>query len=152
MPRHLDNDYVNDLIARLERIPENAVPRWGQLRREGLLRHLVWSVRHSMGRSRQVPFVGNWFTRRILGPLILKGLLKMPKNVRLPREVSVLGVTLQEPGDIETLHALLEEYLNLVQADDFTPGIHPAFGDIGIDGWDRLHVLHFEHHLRQFEV
>ncbi|MBI4558849.1 MAG: DUF1569 domain-containing protein [Candidatus Hydrogenedentes bacterium] len=30
------------------------------------------------------------------------------------------------------------------------PEPHPYFGDIGIDGWSKLHVRHFEHHLRQF--
>ncbi len=88
-------------------------------------------------------------TRRVAGPLILQGLLPIPKNVRAPRRaVPTSGIHLQD--DLETLQALLEEYLQLVQADELTCPPHPLFGDIGVDGWARFHVVHFEHHLRQF--
>ena len=49
-----------------------------------------------------------------------------------------------------SLAALLDEYLALVQSGELKTGLHPVFGDIGIDGWARVHVLHFEHHCRQF--
>ena len=35
---------------------------------------------------------------------------------------------------------------------ELVTGLHPVFGDIGVDGWDRLHVRHFEHHFTQFGV
>jgi len=145
---HLDNDYVESLIARLASIPADATPRWGALRRDTLIEHLVWVVRHSMGRSNQVRFMGNWFTVNIVGPLFLRGLFPTVKNLKFKNSHDLL----REPGDLETLHALLEEYLNLVQADELQPGRHPLFGDIGVDGWDRLHIRHFEHHCKQFGV
>jgi len=148
--QHLDGDYIAALISRIEAIPPDAVPRWGSLRRDTLIEHLIWIVRHSMGRSRQVPFIGNWATRRLIGPLMLHGLLPIPRNLRFPRHLAAEGVTGREPGDLETLHALLEEYISLVQADELQPAFHPAFGEIGIDGWERMHLRHFEHHLRQF--
>ncbi len=152
MRPHLDTDYVNDIMARLKRIPKDARPAWGTLDRQGLVEHFIWVVRHSMGRSKTVPFLGNWFTRIVLRPIILTALVPMPKNIQFPRWLKETGFNGREPGDEETLHALLDEYLNLVQADELTTGIHPAFGDIGVDGWDRLHVLHFEHHFKQFGV
>jgi len=148
--QHLDADYVDDLIRRLSRIPADAIPRWGDLRGTTLTEHLIWAVRHSMGRSKQMPFFGNWFTCRVIGPLALLGLLPIPKNLKLPAHIMAQGITGRERGDLETLHALLEEYLNLVQADELVPAPHPFFGDIGIDGWDRVHIRHFNHHLRQF--
>jgi len=150
--KHLDMDYLEDLMARLRRIPPDATPLWGVLRRDSLIEHLIWTVKHSMGRSNQVPYVGNWFTKTIARPLILHRIVPMPRNIKFPAFLVRRGVTGREPGDDETLHALLEEYLNLVQADELRPAPHPAFGPIGVDGWDRLHVLHFEHHLKQFGV
>jgi hypothetical protein len=29
---------------------------------------------------------------------------------------------------------------------------HPFFGDFGPEGWAKLHVIHCDHHLRQFGV
>ena len=150
--RHLDADYVADLMARLRRIPPDARPRWGDLTRDALIRHLIWTVRHSMGRSRKVPFTGTWLSCRIVRPLFLWGLLPIPRDAALSHRLQARGVRLEDPGDLETLHALLEEYLGLVQADELQPAPHPLLGELGIDGWDRLHVRHFEQHCRQFGV
>jgi len=150
--RHLDGDYVEDVMGRLKQIPHDAKPAWGTLDRKGLVEHFIWTLRHSMGRSTTVPFLGNWFSRWVIGPVILHGLVPIPKNIKFPRWLTNSGFNAREPGDEETLHALLEEYLNLVQADELSPAKHPVFGEIGVDGWDRLHVLHFEHHFRQFRV
>jgi hypothetical protein len=152
MMEHLDTDYAERLVARIGRIAPDAVPKWGVLRRNTLVEHLIWVIGFSMGRNSQMPFLGNWFTVRIVGPLFLRGLLPIPKNLPIPKKLRKAGVTMREPGDLDTLRRLLEEYLNLVQADELRHAPHPLLGDIGIDGWDRLHVLHCEHHLRQFGV
>lgn len=148
--RHLDGDFLDELMARLSGLDPEAVPQWGRLRGRTLLEHFVWAVRHSMGRSRKVPFVGNWFTVHVAGPLFMRAWVPVPHHLQLPKALRAQGIELLEPGDLETLHALLEEYLNLVQADELEPAWHPVFGNIGVDGWDRVHVRHFEYHLRQF--
>lgn len=150
--QHFDMDFVTEVIRRLERIPVDAVPAWGILRRDSLIEHLIWTLMHSMGRSKRVPFFGNWFTTHILGPLFLTGRFPIPKNLRMPKSLSAQGIVAREPGGVDTLRNLMTEYLALVQADELKPGPHPAFGDIGVDGWDVVHVLHFQHHLRQFGV
>ena len=147
---HFDGDYVEEVVVRLGRIKRDAVPQWGHLRRDTLIEHLIWSMRHSMGRSRSIPFFGNCFTRYVARPLLLAGAVSIPRNLQLPAHLREQGLMLREPGDLETLQAILEEYLSLVQADELHPAAHPAFGRLGIDGWDRFHVLHFEHHLKQF--
>lgn len=147
--RSFDHDLTREFVTRLQSIPEDAVPRWGKMSRAAMIAHLATVVRYSMGRSGSLPVRGSWMTRRVAGPLILQGLLPIPKNVRAPRRaVPTSGIHLQD--DLETLQALLEEYLQLVQADELTCPPHPLFGDIGVDGWARFHVVHFEHHLRQF--
>lgn len=145
--RPLDHDYVNDVVARLGRLRPDAKPAWGNMTPERMLGHLVVIVRYSMGRGKPMPARGNWFVRRIVGPLIINGIVRMPRNVRGPATADTPST-----GDTETLHAVLEEYLTLVESGDLDPPPHPFFGDIGVDGWAKLHVVHFEHHLRQFGV
>lgn len=142
-----DLDYAEDLLARLGRIPPGARPAWGSITPSGLVAHFGDILRYSMGRNGAVPAGGNWFTRHVAAPLILAGLLPLPRNVQAPS----LGGG-HPPSDLEQVAALLEEYLGLVQAGELEPPPHPFFGDIGVDGWARLHVIHFEHHLRQFGV
>lgn len=147
---HFDGDYAEEVVHRLGNIRQDARPRWGELSRDGLIEHLIWAMRHSMGRSRTIPFVGNCLTRYVARPLILSGALPLARNSRASRILKQQGLRTREPGDLETLHALVEEYLDLVQADEFRPAPHPTLGRLGVDGWDRFHVLHFEHHLKQF--
>lgn len=149
--RHLDHDYVNEIMRRFESLPSGAKPVWGTMTPPELTRHLIFTVKYSMGQAGKSRVYGRWFVRRIIGPLILNGVLRIPRNARLPKPVLEVQ-KLQEYGDLETLHAVLETYLNLVQSGELVPEPHPVFGPIGVDGWDQMHVRHFEHHLRQFRV
>ena len=143
--RHFDHDYVAGVIQRLGAIKPEAKPAWGKLTRPELIQHFGDSVRYSMGRAGTVRDQSNWIMRTIVAPLILNGIIRIPKNVKAPAHS-------MRPArdDLETLHAVLDEYLGLVQAGEFEPPLHPLFGDIGVDGWAKMHLVHFEHHFRQF--
>jgi hypothetical protein len=143
----LDHDAAEDYMARLGRIQRDAVPRWGRLTRDQLLSHLAETVRQSMGRGIPPPRRNSWHSR-ITWHLLRRGLLRIPRDVRIPVGKAVEPL----PTDLESLHALLLEYLAMVQSGETTPFPHPLFGDIGVDGWARFHTLHFEHHLGQFGV
>ena len=147
--RIFDHDYANEVINRLNRIKPEAKPQWGTMSSAQMIGHLAFWVKYSTGKGDELPFAGNWVTRRIVGPITLTGWLPVPRNLKLERRVAVQN---PPPADTETLHAVLETYLGLVQSGELTPYRHPLFGDIGVDGWARMHVVHFEHHLKQFGV
>lgn len=146
--RAFDHHYVADVIRRLRRLETDARPTWGSLTSGNLIRHLAAAIRFSMGKAGPAEDRSTWWSRNIIGPLFVRGIFRMRGNLTFPH----ISAALREQDDLETLHALLEDYLNLVQADELRPAIHPYFGDIGVDGWARLHVAHFEHHLSQFGV
>ena len=149
--QHFDSDYGEELIERIGQIPEDAEAKWGTMRRKDLVEHFIWTLRHTLGRSTQVPDFSNWFSRTVLKRLALSGCFSIPKNMRMPSQFTDRGITSKEPGDLETLQAIIEEYLYLVQADELEPAAHPLFGPLNVDQWDKIHVHHFEHHLKQFE-
>ena len=144
-----DYDYVESLMERIRHIPETAKPAWGSFTPRQMVSHLADIVRYSMGRGPVVPVNAGWFSRWCVAPLLMHGILRPPRNLALPAELRP-GNLPWPPADVEDLHALLEDYLARVQAGDLRTAPHPAFGDVGIDGWARLHIVHFEHHLRQF--
>lgn len=146
--RAFDHDFVNELMTKLGRLKPDSKPRWGGMTSGQLITHLVTTVRYSMGQGGDIPFAGNWFTVHVIGPLVIHGLVPIPKNVKAPAGLLQPSEPIQT--DLETLHAVLERYLNLVQSGELTPKPHPIFGDIGIDGWAKMHVRHFNHHLKQF--
>jgi hypothetical protein len=140
----LDHDYVNEVIARLERIQPDAKPAWGSMSRADMISHLADWVRLSMGRTDPLPDQSTWLSRNILRHAMLHGVLPIPKGLSSPR------MQKSPTSDLETFHALLEDYLAHVQSGDLQPPPHPFFGPLGVDGWARIHLRHFEHHLRQF--
>jgi Protein of unknown function (DUF1569) len=145
-----DHDYAETLIERLRALPKDTKPQWGTLTPAGMVRHLTNLVRYSMGRAGKRPFTGNWFSRRIIGPLIVNGFMPMPKNVKVRGQDMGLDHLAPLAGEVETFHAVIEEYLDAVQSGAIRPEIHPYFGDLGVDGWAKCHVVHIEHHMRQF--
>jgi len=146
---HFDHDYLDRLLFRLGLIEPSAKPAWGRMTPPGLVAHFAEALLYSMGRLGQLPDAGNWFTRKVLKHAILRGLVAIPRNVQAP---PYAGADERAAADKDALHALLEEYLALVQAGELAPQRHPLFGPLTIDEWARLHVRHFEHHLRQFRV
>ncbi len=147
--RHFDNDYVRDVLRRLAKLAPDARPRWGRMTPADMIAHLIGSIRYSLGKAPLQPDRSTFLIRTVVRPLLIAGLLPMPKNMIVERK----GFTLfSSPGDVETLHAVLEEYLALVQTGELSPPAHPALGPMGIDDWARIHFIHFEHHLKQFGV
>lgn len=147
--RNFDHDFVEDVVRRLRTIPADAKPRWGTMSRDQLFGHLIMVMRYCMGRGPELPDKSTWVSRNLIRPLILNGLVPIPKNVRLPRPKSAPAPA-EPAGDLETLHAVLEEYLSAVETGQLHPPPHFFFGDLGVDGWAKMHVHHFEHHLKQF--
>jgi hypothetical protein len=151
VPR-FDHDFVNEMIARFGALDPETPPRWGRLDVPGCIAHLADTMRYSMGQGPRLPDMSNWATRTIVGPLLMRGILPIPRNVRVRKLEKAHPESPFPPADLETLHAIMEEYLALVQAGELQTRPHPVFGDIGVDGWAMMHVRHFEHHLKQFNA
>ncbi len=144
--RRFDQDFADRVLARLAALPPDARPRWGRMDRDQLIRHLLGVVRYSLGEhAEELPFAGNWITVRVLAPLMLNGLVRLPRHVRFgDRDAPSL------PGDLDALRRAIDDYRRRAGSGDLEPPLHPYFGPIGVEGWSKLHVIHFEHHLRQF--
>jgi uncharacterized protein DUF1569 len=148
---HFDHDYVDEIIERLGKLAPDTKPEWGSMTPEDLLRHLNSVFRYGLGQGPDLPDRSNWKRRNIIRPLLLYGIVKIPRNVPLPRQAR--EAVLKGPAvELETLHATLKEYLSAAETGALKPRRHPLLGDLGVDGWARFHYRHCEHHLGQFGV
>ncbi|MBN1966290.1 MAG: DUF1569 domain-containing protein [Anaerolineae bacterium] len=144
-----DRTYAADLVARLEAIPPDAVPRWGSMTPQNLPGHFARMLAVACGEAGAVTDQSTWVARRVIKPLLLHGILRIPRNVKAPAALSAdSGERLTTDG----LAAMLTGYLDRVESGEMVPAPHPAFGPMTIDEWARLHVLHFEHHMAQFNA
>ncbi|GMW02330.1 MAG: hypothetical protein AMXMBFR84_34660 [Candidatus Hydrogenedentota bacterium] len=147
----LNQAHIDQITQRIERIPADAAPLWGKMNRDQMFGHLADVVRYSMGQGPEVPFKGNFKTKYVFAPLVLFGIKQIPQNIRAPRAKGA-----PEHGtrtcSAEELKSVLGEFLvNSTNGGMSTPH-HPFFGHIGVSGWRRFHVVHCDHHLRQFGV
>lgn len=146
--REFDRDFADEIIQRLKALPPDRAPLWGKMRATELVPHLTSAMLYSMGRRGTRPFKGNWLTRRIIGPLVLGGWIPILKNVNLGPAAAPDAMHYS----IADLQAVLTDYLAAVETGALKTEPHQMFGDIGIDGWARMHVRHFEHHFKQFDL
>ena len=152
MSRISEPGRLDEFMKRLESIPADAKPLWGTLDGTGVIEHLIYAVRGPMGQTdRKIPPMDTFFLRNIAGPLILNGILPMPKGIAVKDDDGSLFHSRVE-GGLDELRATVEEFCARKNEPGFEIGVHPAFGAIGPDGWDKLHYRHFEHHCRQFGV
>ena len=145
----LDRVRAQAILERLDAIPDDAVPHWGELRKDTLIGHLIWAVEESMQPDEVFPFMGNFVTKYIFAPLLIRGLAPFPKNVKFPgKEGEAATVTTE--GTLDDLRNTLDTFLMSYENGELTPPPHPVLGDLGPKGWAYFHVQHFEHHFRQF--
>lgn len=147
MPK-FDQTMIDQVMERLGKIDDDAKPLWGSMSAPQMRAHLVTAVRYSLGKEAESPDESTLLTKWVLVPLLLSGLLKLPKNVARPKlyDASAPSATGEE------LKTEMQEFLTQLQSGSFNPPIHPTLGNLGPQGWARLHNVHTNHHLRQFGV
>lgn len=105
--------------------------------------HLTFGILGSLEGYRAKPLPG--FLRATVGRLILSHMLKsetIREGVWLPKKDS------PKPGlDARAEAEALRAALGLLVAEPEPKGIHPFFGKLTRDQWDRFHRIHCAHHL-----
>ncbi len=144
--RPYDQAFIDHIRAELAPLDPEMEPAWGSMRPPQMFAHMAVAIGYSLGREEETPNEGGLLGHYILRPLLFNGIIPMPKNAKAPKMY-----------DAAAPHASLDELMEVAQAfqDAYAakalPQIdHPFFGRLSDDGWARLHVLHFKHHLAQF--
>jgi uncharacterized protein DUF1569 len=147
--RDFDQEFIADAKRRLASLAPDTKSAWGSMTAGQMVGHITKAVEYSQGKGPEGPNVGGFFGRYIAAPLILSGLLRMPKNAQAPKEMYDGA---DPNGSVDGLIEALQEFYNMARAQTLATRPHVYFGDIGVRGWSKLHVLHVEHHFTQFGV
>ena len=148
----LNQAFAEEIIKKLERVDPGAKPIWGKMTAPQMIGHLRKVLQYTMGEGPSMPFRGNWFSRHVLRHLIVHQVVAMPKNVRLPRPKGMKDMPPPAEATTGELLETLHEYLERHQRQELPSRVHPFFGELGPEAWNKLHVAHFKHHLKQFGV
>lgn len=78
----------------------------------------------------------------------------MPHNFRfpyLPEEPLPHKYASVEKA-IEQLENSIERYEAFWKENPEATAVHPVFGEMGLELWDRTHLKHIQHHFEQFSI
>ena len=140
--------FVDDAVERMSKIDDDTKPLWGSMSAGQMRAHLQTALRYSLGKEKESPDESTFMVKYILCPILLSGLMKLPKNVARPAMYDAAAPT----ATLDEVKTELDEILGQVEKGAFEPPAHPSLGDLGPTRWGKLHNIHFDHHLRQFGV
>jgi oxepin-CoA hydrolase/3-oxo-5,6-dehydrosuberyl-CoA semialdehyde dehydrogenase len=131
---------------------ENTPPLWGKMTPQNMVEHLVWAFECSNGII-TAPC-------RTPGHLLERAKRFLYDNRPTPHEFKnpLLGenpLPFRFPSFTEAKSALHKEIARCVIHFQEQPGaihVHPIFGPLGAEEWQRAHFKHCYHHLLQFGV
>ena len=145
----LNESDLREILARLEKLIPEAVPKWGKMSAHETIVHLADPMRVALG-IRPVAFRRSIISMWPVKPLILK-YLPFPKNAPTAREF-VQGDKGTKPvdfdADMKELLKNIEQFQTLKGKDDLP--LNPVFGKLTADEWASLQWKHIDHHLKQF--
>lgn len=150
MPK-LDAAMCDKLCGDVARLSDDAKPLWGKMTPPQMRGHMRGVLEYTMGTGPEMPFRGNALSRNVFRHLILSGLVKIPKGVKLPRQKDGTPVPIPDCTR-EELEESLRKYVAGVESGKFQPRMHPFFGRLTAREWQKFHVAHFKHHFSQFGV
>ncbi len=140
--------FIEQTAERFRKLAPDSKPLWGRMSSPQMLAHLAQLVKYSIGKEPETPNEGGWFGHYVAAPLILNGVIKIPKNSKAPR----LYERQAPHGDVPMLTGELTEFLTRLEDASFNPPAHPYFGRLDAHQWAKLHVIHIDHHATQFGV
>lgn len=149
----MENKDLSELITQFGMLQQDEVPAWGIMTPHHVLEHLSASFRMSNGSiSLQQAIPDEQIPARLA---FLYSEQPFPKNLRnaaLP--VGELGPL--KTATLAEAHSLLVNMWNrfkqyFEENPDASP-IHPLFGPLRYEQWQRFHARHMEHHAIQFNL
>jgi oxepin-CoA hydrolase/3-oxo-5,6-dehydrosuberyl-CoA semialdehyde dehydrogenase len=139
----------HELPGAIERLSSASTPRWGRMRAQEMVEHLIWAFALSNGvthvscsvpaselpRLKQFLYSNRPTPREFMNPALVNGLPPLRHG------------TLEEAKT-----ALKRELARFLDGPRLADQVHthPVFGRMGYAEWHRAHCKHVHHHLLQF--
>jgi len=149
MAATLDRARIPAFSKRIDALTADAHRHWGRMGPIEVLAHLRAALRLSLGQIKLPDESTALFRNRVIQWLLL-GPLPWPKG-----KIEAPSSFQPTPGDSmeeerAKLKKAMEQFVDALDGEPDRIAVHPAFGDLTLRKWAKLHGKHFDHHLRQF--
>lgn len=142
-----DTETLNEILTRIDCLRVDSPRQWGKMNAAQMLAHCAVPLKLAVGDIHQPrSFIG-----RLLGGWVKKKLADdKPFSHNMPTDKNFI---VADERDLEKEKEIVKELLQkFSQQAGKASQVHPFFGKMNAQEWDRLQYKHLDHHLRQFAV
>lgn len=139
------------LLINSSKLQKNTLPQWGSLSSQQMVEHLTDSIRMSIGEL--------VFPIEVTEELTQKYQIFLDNDKEMAQNTKVSFVLDNPIIRNKTLALALDEFAmafihftEYYQQNPNTEHVHPYFGFMGLEKWQKLHRKHFHHHFKQFAI
>ena len=137
----------------LKMLKGDTKPLFGKMTAQHMVEHLTITFKLSIGKIKYPPFTPS--ERALLSKnTLLFTDYEMPMGMTPPHDTGEL-YPLKYPDLEKSKEALLntwDEYIAYYEKNEGASEVHPRFGHLTKDEWNRFHFKHMMHHFKQFGV
>ena len=151
MPQVLNESTLASLIARINKLDDSSLPKWGQMTVNEMLTHCSSAVQMAMGDISTKSKFGK--AKAALARLLFIDIFPFPKGSPTAPELNPRK-KLRKPEEFNRERDLLIAQLKRIHdtPESHTFADHPIFRQMSRKRWGQLINKHLDHHLRQFGV
>jgi hypothetical protein len=146
----LSTDQIQNALKMLK---ADTASLFGKMTAQHMVEHLTITLKLSIGKIKYPPFTPS--ERALIAKQnLLFTELEMGMGMTPPNDTGEL-YPLKYPNLEKAKEALLqawEEYISYYEQNDGASEVHPRFGHLNKEEWDRFHFKHMMHHFKQFGV
>lgn len=149
MPSIYNQEDNEKIIARIQKLLPDSQPLWGKMTVSQMLSHCQAPIDFAFGKT---PIKVNFFMQ-LLGKMFKNKILKsneFKKNSPTAKEflrTETYNFNEVQQGLIDRIVVFSEQGHQAIKNTK-----HPFFGKMTYEEWSQLHVMHLDHHLKQFGV
>jgi hypothetical protein len=134
------------ILNRINKLTPDSKPLWGKMTVSKMMAHCTVGLRTASG---EVKLKRN-FLGILFGGIAKKSMMSdKPIKQGLPTDKNFV---IKEDRNFDEEKTALIGYVKKFDPKILTTGLHPFFGTMTIQEWDKLMAKHLDHHLRQFGV
>ena len=151
MPKLLDKEALSSLIARINKLEDGSIPKWGQMTVSEMLTHCSTAIQMGLGEVATKPKFNK--ATGAMARLFFIDVFPFPKGSPTAPELHP-KMKLRKPEAFAHERDLLITQLKRIHStpEDHRFSDHPIFRQMGRKRWGQLVYKHIDHHLRQFGV
>lgn len=142
---------LESILSYLNKLEVNAKPAWGSMSAQRMVEHLTDTLRIATGKNPQSLLVPEDRLPKML--MFLESDKPMAQNIEVP--FAKAETTLRNEELELAIDEFVEEYLEfmeLFESDSTFTSLHPYYGPLNHEQWNRLNQKHLTHHFKQFNL